>query len=184
MDGLGCCCVVSVAFPVFLIVWAGAGGRFKGRRFGLYMAASVPAFVVFVILAFNALEFYASRPYHVYHSSFGIEPTPDVEIVNSSWHDLLSGCTRHIKFYADQATIDGIVAQGMKRDENAPLYPRDDPRWWRPRIAPGKQAYVGDTCESGSRQLRHKEPEFGSEREILIYDPSTREAYYRYTGIN
>jgi hypothetical protein len=192
MEGLGFCCIVSVAFPVFLIVWAGLGERFKVPRRGLYMAASVPAFIVFLSLAFSALcliRFVSDSctpSSYVFERSFGFAPTPDVRITNSSWRTEDRTRSQYLEFYADQATIDRIVKrsslQRSDRGETVLGRPNRDPSWWDCWGGPTSRVVYSF---SGFNSMRpNVDREFGSEDEVLIYDAPSRHAYYRYYGSN
>lgn len=192
MEGLGFCCIASFAFMVFLIVWAGVGERIKVRRFWLYMAASLPTFIVLLFLTLFAL--YAMRGVfdactsasYVFEHSFGFAPTQDVQIAYSTWRtdDLARG--QYLKFYADQRTIDRIVAaKSLQRGERVDVLMRrnEDPSWWECCWSMPEHSNVYGYC--GNNCMRpNGDQEYHTEDEALIYDPKSRQAYYRYLGSN
>ena len=109
-------------------------------------------------------------------SSFDFEPTADVDITNSLWVESGDSCSRYLRFHANQSTIDRIIAAGRVRpDRSAVSFGKaNDPGWWRPSRGPKTKVYTYDMY------FRTERTESGSQDEILIYNPSTREAYYRY----
>jgi hypothetical protein len=178
---LYCILPVVVVYAAFVVLWVGGRNRFGRKRFWSVLLTSFPVFVFLLFLAGFAARAAASRPYHVYRSSFDLEPTPDVEITNSVWHDWSNPRTRYLKFNADQSTIDRIIAarQFEKERSGASFAKGDDPAWWNPPRGPGIGVYVYKTQ---FRTLDRRGEAEGSCDEILIYDPSTRETYYRYIG--
>ena len=188
MEGMGCCCVLPVLFPIFVFFWVGIGQRLGVRRYGLYVAASVPAFIAFLFLAYATicvtklvLDVCTSDAY-VYEHSFGFSPTPDVQIIRSSWRDDGDSRTKYLKFQADQSTIDRIIAERalLPQESATPSSRREDPSWWDWWRDPKRRLVY--SYNPFSRAGRGGELSF--EDEVLIYDATTREAYYRYYGNN
>jgi hypothetical protein len=179
MWGMGffCCCILPAVFACFLVVWLFIGERFHGKSRWLFIAAAVPAFAALMLIAGLVLQYIVSRPNFVFKSSFGFEPPPDVQIVNSSCGGFADCCVRHLRFYADPSTIDKITSQGLWGQSDSESYSHNDPQWWRPSFRLTTKVYKFDAhgrCKHG----------YSSEHEILVYDPSSKEAYYRYIGID
>jgi hypothetical protein len=179
-------CFLPAAFLCFLLVWIYVGQRFEIWEiwpYWLYLLGSVPAFVLFLFILGITAKCLKSLPNKVYKDSFGFGPTPDVRIVNSSWDGSCDSDCRYLKFYADQSTIDMITSQELTRrrdlwrDTWLDFRP-DDPSWWRPCFEPNYHVYTYDD-DFGRHKRGHS-----LEQEVLIYYPSSKEAYYRYIGID
>ena len=164
-----------VTLGALLGVWIGCRDCFGRKRLWLVLVASVPALLLLLFAANFAARAWASRPYHVYRCSFDLEPTADVVITNSLWVESDGSCLRYLQFYANQSTIDRIIAAGRVRPDRSAVFfgKADDPGWWKPSRGPKTKVYTY------AMYFRTERSESGSQVEILIYNPSTREAYYR-----
>ena len=166
--------VVGVLFGI----WIGCRNCFGRKRLWLVLVVSIPALLLLLFAADFAAGAWASRPYHVYRCSFDLEPTADVAIADSLWLESGGSCSRYLRFHANQSTIDRIIAAGRVRpDRSAVSFGKaNDPGWWRPSRGPKTKVYTYDMY------FRTERDESGSQNEILIFNPSTREAYYRDLG--
>ncbi len=167
------CCFLPVAFAIFFIAWVGIGQRYQIKHFWLYVLAGILSFCLLLVLLGVILQFFASRPSTVYWNLFHEKPTPDVRIANSSCDGYFDWVALHLNFYADQSTIDRLVKQRRLQSKDVPsvISQEYDPHWWQDSHVIGRQIF--------SRGMTDQD--FSSEQEVLLYAPSTREAYYRYS---
>lgn len=190
---LYCILPVVVVYAAFVVLWVGGRNRFGRKRFWSVLLTSFPVFVFLLFLTGLAARAAASRPYEVYRKSFFLEPTPDVEITNWVSHDWSDPCRRYSEFNADPSTVDRIVAKRQfgrdrfERDKSqAPFGMAGDPAWWNPSRGPRIIVYVSK-AQFRTLSRRGKVNPYDGDREgwsdeLLIYDPATRTAYYRYEG--
>ncbi len=129
-----------------------------------------------------ALIFWPTNPTDVYEESFGIPPSSDVTQLQGrdySWGD--SG-RAYLKFSAAPSTIQRITVKGWRhlsaseaQQETFSSFQQDDtPTWWKPVVGRSSVIY------KASKRSGH----FSSEYEILVYDESTRQTYYSYSGVD
>ncbi len=170
--------LLVLALGIVLGIGIGCRNCFGRKQLWLVLVASIPALLLLLLAANFAARAWASRPYHVYRCSFDLEPTADVNITNSLWVESGGSCSRYLRFYANQPTIDRIIAAGRVRPDRSTLSfgKANDPGWWKPSRGPKTKVYTYEMY------FRTERDESGSQDEILVYNPSTREAYYRYIG--
>jgi hypothetical protein len=174
------CCLVALGLPLFCLAWAAVVRWIRPKHYWLWIAVSVPAFFAVLFCWIEAVSFYATLPSVVFRDSFGFDPTPDVRILHSS-RDLANKWDgAYLEFYADESTIDRILQNGLAP---IPISPRGiiehggpKPAWWAPTTGPGVKAY---TTYPDDPELQG---EFGgfSPHDLLIYDPESKKADYRY----
>jgi hypothetical protein len=180
MEGLGVCiwfASVCLLFGLFLLAWIAVVNRIRPKHYWRCVLASVP--VIFVVLfgVHAAILFYAALPNVIFRGSLGFEPTPDVTIVNSyrdmptDWDDT------YLEFYADQSTIDRILKKGYTPISTSDIVEyQHAPEWWTPSTGPGARIYATHTDDPGFRS----DFRYFVSHELLMYDPVSKKAYYRY----
>jgi hypothetical protein len=177
MEFLGMCCVVALGLPLFCLVWAAVVRRIRPKHYWLWIVASIPGFFVVLFCWIEAVSFHATRPTVVFRESFGFDPTPDVRILHSFREPANKWDTAYLEFYADESTIDRILQNGL-----APISTRgiirygSQPEWWTPYPGPGVRVY---TSHPEDPELPGESHGF-TPRDLLVYDPASRKAYYRY----
>ncbi|MGD0900009.1 MAG: hypothetical protein ABR915_19415 [Thermoguttaceae bacterium] len=177
MEFLGAFCVVALALPLFCLAWAGAVAFIRPKHRWLWVAASVPVFFVVLFCWVGAADYYASLPAVVFRVAFGLDPTPDVEILHSSRELANKWDGAYLEFYADQTTIDRILQNGLVPiSGGGHVWYRRPPAWWTPRTGPGIKAY---STHPDDPELRGEFDGF-TPHDILLYDPANRKAFYHY----
>ena len=117
---------------------------------------------------------YESRPSVIFHESFGFWPTPDVKITNSYRRDSLKFDDSSLEFFADQATIDRILANRfhpIEWKDIADSY-SSQPFWW-PRVAGPEFKFYGTNVRSADFH------DYFLPQQVLIYDAHDKKVYER-----
>lgn len=139
-------------------------------------------FAVFTLCTIIWGIFSVSKPANVYEITFGTPPPADVtDIQSHDWYFADSGLT-YLKFKASPTTIKKLTTKdwhqlsGKKLDEVNFVYMVNDdkPLWWHPRKTSSSQIYKGSLHSH----------DFATVDEMLIYNPKTQQAYYRFVGID
>ena len=165
--------VCVVLYGLFLGAWVAALYLFRLRRKPLLSLMSLPVFVALLV----GYSWHQTRPSKVFERSFGFAPPADVTALRSYQFVLGDSGVVYLRFRASPATVQRIVARGLRPVGTAVDGPASTnatpPDWWQP--PPTTQAaYVGNF---GGRN-------FASEEEYVVYDPATGEVYFRFVGID
>ena len=179
MEGLGICCVLPFGFLLFyfFFAWRAVVKKTGPKHYRLWMWAFVPAYVLVVVCSIAAISVYQAIPGVVFEGAVGFAPTPDVQILHSCRHMPTDWDDTYLVFYADQSTIDRILKNGFE-----PISAKDiieyanAPAWWTPSTGRGVGIYATNTDDPEF----HSEYNYSFSHHLLIYDPASKEVYYRY----
>lgn len=173
--------VLVIVFVIGFALWSGlcvAGvfaARPKGRRWP-WVLLTIPAYVPLFLLAGGLLA-WAMWPDERDHFeyAFNTPPSQTVVIHDAALDGWCDSESIDLHFSATPADIRQLTSIGLTHD---PRYAAStngyaDTRFGRITLA-GKDVYTGT----------HLAGRYASEHALLIYDPSTGEAWYEYSGVD
>ena len=183
MDNFGIGCLMVAGFPFFFLAWIAFISRSRPKHYWFWGIVSIPVYYVAFFVAFSilweAVSFYESRPGIIFQSSFGFDPTPDITILHSSRVKVTGEWDKvYLEFTADESTINRILQNGFARISAKDIIDRyDAPFWWKPNTdESGTWIYATGTQDPAY----HGEFRDFFNHDLLIYNPITQNAYFRY----
>jgi len=114
------------------------------------------------------------RPAAVFQGYLGFDPPADVRGLQSRVWVLGDSGVAYLHFQASPQTVQRMVARGLTPGGSFEAGTSNPPQWWNPPPAPPGQCFEGHFTGRN----------FGSERETLLYNPTTADAWFQFVGVD
>ncbi|MEM1213893.1 MAG: hypothetical protein AAGI68_16515 [Planctomycetota bacterium] len=168
--------VAGFLFVPFALLWWGLIAWRKPTRRWAWWLCALPVYGILFLSSVTAAYMWMTRPAAVFEMTFGFPPTNSVRQLESSQFILGDSGERHLRFQADPAVGQRIVAsRTWQRVDTFNDHDADAPSWWRPSSGPSVELYQAELTGE----------QFGTiEMAFLWFDPTTGDVWYWWYGID
>lgn len=153
-----------------------AHGTPRAKLLKKVFVAAVAA-VVFPVAALVAFSFVAGFfPGHVFQTTFGFSPPPDVSELEGRKVVFGDGGEAYLRFKAGKQTVERILDQRFREDAGAlpGSFDQSTPDYWKPVPTASTRYFRAD----------HFDDSFGASQAVLIYDEATGIVHFCWWGID